>query len=75
MRTLLTAAALGGAILGVTTGPAAAQATGDVIFLHPDGTGVNHWGAVRMHQEGPDGELNWDRLPAIGVYTGHMSDR
>lgn len=49
--------------------------TGNVIFFHPDGAGVNHWNAARLHIVGPDGELNWDRLPAIGVYTGHMSDR
>ncbi len=57
------------------TAPLSAQETGNVIFFHPDGTGVNHWLAARMHTVGPDGELNWDRLPAIGVYTGHMADR
>ncbi len=56
-------------------GSAEAQETGNVIFFHPDGTGANHWLAARMHTVGPDGELNWDRLPAIGVYTGHMADR
>jgi alkaline phosphatase len=75
MRTLLSAALLGGAVLGFAAAPAAAQETGNVIFLHPDGTGVNHWAAARMYKEGPDGELNWDRLPAMGVYTGHMADR
>ncbi|MEL7279679.1 MAG: alkaline phosphatase [Pseudomonadota bacterium] len=55
--------------------PVMAQDTGNVIFLHPDGTGVNHWSAARMHAVGPDGMLNWDRLPALGVYTGHMADR
>ncbi|MEM1384365.1 MAG: alkaline phosphatase [Pseudomonadota bacterium] len=55
--------------------PAAAQDAGNVIFFHPDGTGVNHWLAARMHTVGPDGELNWDKLPALGVYTGHMADR
>lgn len=59
----------------LATAPASAQDTGNVIFFHPDGTGVNHWGAARMHIAGPDGELNWDRLPGLGVYTGHMSDR
>lgn len=60
--------------------PAAAQAaaptsgTGNVIFFHPDGFGVNHWGATRFIQAGPDGRLNWDRLPATAVYAGHMSD-
>ncbi|MGP1252825.1 MAG: alkaline phosphatase [Kiloniellales bacterium] len=65
-------AALG---LALTAAPAAAQETGNVIFFHPDGTGLNHWGAARMHIAGPDGELNWDRLPGLGVYTGHMADR
>lgn len=55
--------------------PALAQDTGNVIFLHPDGAGANHWMAARIHQVGPDGELNWDRLPEMGVYTGHMKDQ
>lgn len=55
--------------------PAEGAAAGNVIFFHPDGTGVNHWLAARVHTVGPDGELNWDRLPGIGVYTGHMADR
>ena len=61
--------------LALSAGAASAQETGNVIFFHPDGTGVNHWLAARMHTVGPDGELNWDRLPALGVYTGHMADR
>lgn len=56
-------------------GAAQSQDSGNVIFFHPDGTGVNHWLAARMHIAGPDGELNWDKLPALGVYTGHMADR
>ncbi len=55
------------------TAPAAAQ-TGDVIFFHPDGASAAHWAAARMIEQGPDGSLNWDRLPAIGVYTGHTAD-
>ncbi len=54
--------------------PAAAQQTGNVIFFHPDGMGVNSWGAVRIRFVGPDGRLNWDRLPHMAVYTGHMKD-
>lgn len=45
-----------------------------VIFLHPDGAGVAHWQAARMFLVGPDGELNWDRLPHIGIYRGHLRD-
>lgn len=48
--------------------------TGNVIFFHPDGTGLNHWNALRLHSAGPDGETNWDRLPAMAVYKGHMED-
>ncbi|MCX7372443.1 MAG: alkaline phosphatase [Alphaproteobacteria bacterium] len=57
--------------------PAAAQPaaiTGNVIFFHPDGFGVNHWGALRMLTVGPDGRTNWDRLPSSAVYLGHMKD-
>ncbi len=59
--------------------PSAQPATGtkgptSVIFLHPDGTGLNYWSAGRMLHAGPDGDLEWDRLPAIGVYRGHMKD-
>lgn len=53
--------------------PGGAGPTG-VIFLHPDGMGANTWGAARMLWVGPDGDLEWDRLPAIAVYRGHLSD-
>ncbi|MEO0370507.1 MAG: alkaline phosphatase, partial [Pseudomonadota bacterium] len=62
-------------MMAALAAPALGQDPGNVIFLHPDGTGVNHWLAARMHTVGPDGALNWDRLPALGVYTGHMADR
>ena len=61
--------------LMLAAAPVSAQETGNVVFFHPDGTSVNHWGAARMHVVGPDGTLNWDGLPGLGVYTGHMSDR
>ncbi|MEM8537560.1 MAG: alkaline phosphatase, partial [Pseudomonadota bacterium] len=74
MNKFTRSAALAG--LAIMTAPAAfSQDSGNVIFFHPDGTGANHWLAARMHTVGPDGELNWDKLPAIGVYTGHMADR
>ncbi len=56
------------------TGPATTSGTGNVIFFHPDGFGANHWGAVRAHSVGPDGRLEWDRLPHTAVYLGHMKD-
>lgn len=48
--------------------------TGSVIFIHPDGAGPNQWGATRMLHVGPDGDLNWDKLPAIALYRGHLAD-
>ncbi len=66
-------------LLVFTVLPALAQdsdiPTGNVIFYHPDGTGLNHWNAGRMYWEGPDGNLNWDQLPEMAVYRGHMMDR
>lgn len=49
--------------------------TGNVIFVHPDGTGLNHWNAGRMYWQGPDGVLEWERLPEMAVYRGHMADQ
>lgn len=46
----------------------------NVIFVHPDGAGISHWQAARFYLAGPDAELNWDRLPHIAVYRGHMAD-
>jgi alkaline phosphatase len=55
--------------------PAAAQErAANVIFFHVDGFGANHWNATRMVQAGPDGRLEWDRLPHTAVYSGHMRD-
>ena len=50
------------------------QASRNVIFYHPDGYGVTHWNALRFLLAGPDGRLNWDRLPHMAPYTGHMKD-
>lgn len=57
--------------------PAAALAApppGNVVFLHPDGTGLNQWTAARALHAGPDGLLAWDRLPEMAPYRGHMLD-
>jgi len=54
---------------------ACAHATAsNVIFIHPDGAGVSNWQAARFYWAGPDAELNWDRIPHIAVYRGHMAD-
>ncbi len=49
--------------------------TGSVIFIHPDGTSTAHWTACRMLYAGPDGRLNWDRLPHVALYRDHVKDR
>lgn len=48
---------------------------GNVIFIHPDGTGLADWNALRLLKSGPDGEINWDKLSGIGLYQGHIRDR
>jgi alkaline phosphatase len=49
--------------------------TGNVIFIHPDGTGLSDWNALRFLKVGPDSELNWDKLSNIGLYQGHIRNR
>lgn len=46
---------------------------GNVIFFHPDGTGLNHWSAARLYFKGVDAKLNWDLLPYMAAYRGHMN--
>jgi len=48
--------------------------TNNVIFFHPDGYGFSHWNSLRTYTKGPDGLLNWDKLPYMAPYTGHMKD-
>ena len=48
--------------------------TGNVIFYHIDGTGIAHWQMARFLLAGPDGEINWDKLPHVAVYRGHAED-
>ncbi|MEX1045564.1 MAG: alkaline phosphatase [Chthoniobacterales bacterium] len=45
-----------------------------MIFYHVDGTGIAHWQMARFLLAGPDGEINWDRLPHVAVYRGHAED-
>ncbi|MBF2065487.1 MAG: alkaline phosphatase [Calothrix sp. C42_A2020_038] len=58
---------------GCTPGNTSGQ--GNVIFIHPDGASVSHWGAGRMVHYGPDGRLNWDKMSNLGVYLGHMKNQ
>jgi len=58
-----------------TKAPAATKSTGNVIFIHPDGTSPSHYMALRNVDKGPDGRLNWDNMSNAGVYLGHMENR
>ncbi len=55
--------------------PPATENTGNVIFIHPDGTSPSHYMALRNIDLGPDGRLNWDNMSNSGVYLGHMENQ
>lgn len=55
--------------------PKATKDTGNVIFIHPDGTSPSHYMALRNVDKGPDGRLNWDMMSNAGVYLGHMENQ
>jgi alkaline phosphatase len=46
----------------------------NVIFLHPDGTTQSHYGAVRLLEVGPDGNIHWDNLSNLAIYKGNTKD-
>lgn len=54
--------------------PAHGSGAPGVVFIHPDGTGLQAWNAYRFLAAGPDGLINWDRLPRVGLYRGHVRD-
>lgn len=58
--------------------PISAQNTqypkGNVIFIHPDGTSLSVWNMARILYVGPDSNLNWDLLPNVALYRGHLSN-
>ncbi|MEO1760902.1 MAG: alkaline phosphatase [Cyanobacteria bacterium J06629_18] len=58
-----------------TPAPEATKDTGNVIFIHPDGTSPSHFMALRNIEAGPDGRINWDKMSNAGVYLGHMEDQ
>lgn len=55
--------------------PEATQDTGNVIFIHPDGTSPSLYSFARFVSEGPDGRLNYDQFSNSGVYLGHMRNQ
>ncbi|MCZ7556131.1 MAG: alkaline phosphatase [Bacteroidia bacterium] len=62
------------ALIAIIGGKGIAQQalTGNVIFIHPDGSGASMWGALRLLEQGPDGMLHWDRMERLGLYRGHQ---
>jgi glycerophosphoryl diester phosphodiesterase len=55
--------------------PGATQDTGNVIFIHPDGTTPAYFTSARLVEEGPDGRLNWDNMSNAGVYVNSLEDQ
>ncbi len=62
-------------LLSITINAQNSSLKGNVIFIHPDGTGLADWNALRLLKSGPDGEINWDKLSGVGLYQGHIRDR
>lgn len=61
-------------LLSAAIAAQAGPAPGNVLFFHPDGTGLSQWSAARALHAGPDGLLAWDRLPELAPYRGHLRD-
>jgi glycerophosphoryl diester phosphodiesterase len=59
----------------IASPPEPTEDTGNVIFIHPDGTSPSHYAAARFASEGTDGRLNWDNMTDAGVYLGHLDDQ
>ena len=57
------------------TGQRTLDDTGNMIFIHPDGTDAAYWEAGRIYWNGPDANSQWDLLPEATVYRGHMADQ
>ena len=47
---------------------------GNVVFIHPDGTGVGHWNLLRLVTVGPDGMTHWDKMERLGIYRSHQKN-
>jgi len=68
------------ALAATVAGPALAvcqrEPTGNgAIFFHPDGTSASAWDAMRILYYGPDGGLQFERLPELAPYRGNVKDR
>lgn len=59
----------------IAQAPAASKAMGNVIFIHPDGTSPASFMALRNIDKGPDGRLNWDRMPEAGINLAQSTNQ
>ncbi|MEM9386762.1 MAG: alkaline phosphatase [Pseudomonadota bacterium] len=75
MRSILFSAAIVASSATAFNAVAQDAVPGNVIFFHPDGSALQQWNAARMYWYGADDNLNWDKLPWMAVYRGHMADR
>jgi alkaline phosphatase len=72
MLTIIFILGIGCQIFNQTENPT--PSLGNVIFIHPDGSGTAMWATLRVLDKGPDGFLNWDRMDNLGIYRGHLSN-
>ena len=63
-----------GLAFAAACGASEPAAKGSAIFFHIDGAGIPHWQMARMVIAGPDGEINWDKIPNVAVYRGHQEN-
>ncbi|MBD2258283.1 alkaline phosphatase [Pseudanabaena sp. FACHB-2040] len=59
----------------ITPATPATKDTGNVIFIHPDGTTPAYFTLARLEKVGPDGRLNWDMMSDAGVYINSLEDQ
>ena len=56
------------------SGASGRHETGNMIFIHPDGSDAALWELARIYWYGPDAVSNWDQLDVAVPYRGHASD-
>jgi alkaline phosphatase len=63
-----------GILILISLGAVPVLAQDSAILFNVDGASQTHWMAARWALAGPDGELNWDRLPHTADYRNHVRD-
>ncbi len=48
--------------------------SGNVVFIHPDGSGASMWEALRLIKAGPDSVIYWDKMDEMGLYRSHQKN-